>query len=197
MLEDGGNGMIEIAEISKILSGRQIILRAIEPINDGEHWFTVMQDKEMHRWTGNRIPENVDETIELLTCYRDHNELIAWVIVDKDTDLVIGTYWIAKPKEIDGDLVIEDEAQRLSPSVWRMGVMKEARKLVYGYAFNQLGVKEIHAHAWSRNINSCKSMESVGFVKVREYEKYYDKYKENYMESHYRLDRDQWLVYNL
>ena len=71
---------------------------------------------------------------------------------------------------------------------------KEARKLVYDFAFNQLGVDEIHAQAWEKNENSCKSMERVGFKLVRQEERLFEKYGRFFQENHYCLTKETWEI---
>ncbi|WP_347553231.1 GNAT family N-acetyltransferase (plasmid) [Pseudalkalibacillus hwajinpoensis] len=47
-----------------------------------------------------------------------------------------------------------------------MGYTKEARKLIYDFAFEELDIEEIYGQAWDFNINSCISMEKSGFKLV-------------------------------
>ena len=176
-----------------ILTGDNVILREIKTKIDSIIWYEVMKDSQMHTWTGNSVPSNISEIIELLTLYKNHEELIAWSVIDKKNEKMIGTYWITKPILDRGKLIIHDEAQRIARNYWRSGYTKEARKLVYNFAFNELNVDEIHAHAFSENINSCKSMENIGFKLINSYERLFQKYNKIFKVNHYVLLKDKWL----
>lgn len=175
-----------------ILRGNQVTLRPLQPETDAPAWFVVMQDEAMHQWTGNTVPANVGEVKELLTLYQTHDDLIAWAVVDNEKGHIIGTYWIRKPVRADLVTLIPDEAQRFSRACWRKGHAKDARRLVYAYAFESLQVEEIHAHAWMRNVNSCRSMEKAGFQLVSTTLREFPKKQERYLERHYRLTREAW-----
>lgn len=174
-----------------ILKGNSVTLRPINPEKDAPTWYEVMKDPEMHLWTGNTVPKNVDEIKQLLQNYNDINEIIAWAIVKNDNQEMIGTYWIA-PMEVDRSLIIADEAQRIARKYWRKGYTREVRKLVFDYSFTQLGVKEIHAHAWSRNVNSCRSMKKAGFKLLECKLELFKKYNKYYQLRHYVLYREDW-----
>ena len=45
-----------------LLEGKDIILRLIDPEKDYKQWYKVMKDPEMHKWTGNTVPKNPEET---------------------------------------------------------------------------------------------------------------------------------------
>lgn len=176
-----------------ILQGESITLRGINPELDSIVWYEVMKDSQMHQWTGNTVPSNIDETINMLRLYRDHEELSAWSIILKKSEEMIGTYWITKPIYDGKKLIIKDEAQRITRKYWRSGYTKEARSLVYNFVFNELNADEIHAHAWSNNINSCKSMENAGFNLIDSYERLFEKYNKIYKVNHYVLFKEKWL----
>lgn len=175
------------------LIGEYVTLRAISIEEDTNKWFEAMLEPDMHVWTGNRIPNDITDVIELLMLYKNHEDIISWSIVsNKDHDMV-GTYWIVKPVHQDGKLIIADEAQRIAKHYWRNGYTKEARKLVYEYAFHQLEVDEIHAHAWKENVSSCRSMESAGFRLIDKSERLFNKYDKIFEECHYVLQKQEWI----
>jgi RimJ/RimL family protein N-acetyltransferase len=88
--------------------------------------------------------------------------------------------------------VIHDEAQRFAKRCWRKGHAKEARRLIYEYAFDVLGVDEIHAHAWARNVGSCRSMEHAGHRLVDTQLRLFAKRNKLFCERHYAITKEIW-----
>ncbi|MBO8155845.1 MAG: GNAT family N-acetyltransferase [Bacillaceae bacterium] len=80
--------------------------------------------------------KNVDEAKELLKNYRDNEDIISWSIYNIETGEFVGTYWIA-PAETNGEMIIISEAQRIGKKFWRKGFTREARQLVYRFAFEE------------------------------------------------------------
>lgn len=174
------------------LKGKRITLRNIVPEIDNKSFFKIFLEPDMHIWTGNKIPDNELETYEILKKYRDLDGLISWAIVKNDSHAFIGTYWIA-PIDIKGKRIISAEAQRIGKPFWRKGYTKEARKIVYDFAFFELDVEEIRAQAWKDNINSCLSMEKIGFKLYKSEEKLFLKRNEKFIENYYILTKKEWI----
>lgn len=175
-----------------VLEGERVLLRPLQPEQDGAIWFKAMQEPLMHGWTGNTVPENIEEVVALLESYKTHKELIAWAVVEKPCGQMIGTYWIWIPVLMGGQWVIQAEAQRIARPYWRSGYTGEARRLVYEFAFNHLQADEIHAAAWEDNRNSCLSMEKAGYVLLESYAKLNPKYDQELTENHYVLTKEAW-----
>ncbi len=51
---------------------------------------------------------------------------------------------------------------------------------------------EIRAQAWDNNINSCRSMEQIGFKLENQVKRLFPKYNELFLENHYVLFREDW-----
>lgn len=176
------------------LMSKKIMLREINVPIDAPEWYMFMKEPDMHIWTGNKVPENIKETWDLLQKYKDIPQLIAWSIINNVTGKIIGIYWIWKPIAYpDGTLVIPAEAERLAKNYWRKGFMKESRKLVYNYCFNELNADEIHAQAWKDNTNSIKSLENAGHICYKEEEKMIEQYNSVHIECHFKLTRETWM----
>ena len=150
-----------------------------------------MQEPDMHVWTGNRVPDDIDEVRELLAGYNTHPEIIAWCIRDGLSGAMVGTYWLAVPYTSQGKRISVD-AQRIAKPFWRTGRTMAARRLVYRYAFENLAVEEIHASAWDHNVNSCRSMERAGYELVEVAARFNPKYGKELNERHYVLTRERW-----
>lgn len=185
--------IVEIPSQSPVLSGQLTTLRPIDPKQDAAECYDIMKDPHMHEWTGNRVPKNMQEIEALLRKYKTMDGLIAWTIEENTKKRMIGTYWIA-PTVLNNRMIVSSEAQRIGRKFWRRGFTREARTLVYHYAFGELGVEEIHAGAWANNINSCRSMEAAGFQLLDSQEKTFPKYGRRFVENHYVLYKEKWLA---
>jgi len=176
-----------------ILKGTRLTLRNINPEIDNPPFYKMFLEPEMHVWTGNNVPKNESETFELLSKYRDLDGVISWSIITTDKQEFIGTYWIA-PIELEGKRIVTSEAQRMGKQYWRCGYTKEARLLIYDFAFFILDIEEIHAGAWKENINSCKSMENIGFELFKSDKKLFPKRNEEFIQNHYILTKNKWMM---
>lgn len=175
-----------------ILKSSRVTLRPIDLTSDSLSWYELMKDPQMHLWTGNTIPSTIIEARDLLQKYKENEDIITWSIVRNENNEMIGTYWIAVPLKLEDKIIITAEAQRVGQKFWRKGYTSEARKLIYDYAFYELMVDEIHAQAWANNINSCRSMESMGFKLMSTREKVFAKHNKTYIENYYVLFREVW-----
>ncbi|MCC2339103.1 GNAT family N-acetyltransferase [Bacillus tropicus] len=176
-----------------VLEGNIVCLRSVEPEKDYRQWYEVMKDPDMHRWTANTIPKDSNEMKELLHTYKNLKDIIAWSIITKHTKEMVGTYWISVPTvDENKKLIVSAESQRIARKFWRTGVNREARNLIYNYLFLTLDVDEIRAQAWDNNINSCRSMEQIGFKLENQVKRLFPKYNELFLENHYVLFKEDW-----
>lgn len=178
-----------------VLEGNIVCLRSVEPEKDYKQWYEVMKDPDMHHWTGNVTPKDNNEIKDLLHTYKNLKDIMAWAIVMKQSKEMIGTYWISMPiMNENKKLIVTSEAQRIARKYWRTGVNREARNLIYNYIFLTLDVDEVHAQAWDNNINSCRSMEQIGFKLEKQVKRLFLKYNELFLENHYVLLKKDWLA---
>jgi len=177
---------------SPTLKGKKVTLRNIKPDIDNQQFYKIFLEPDMHLWTGNKIPKDEFETYQILCKYRDLDGVIAWSIISNDTQDFIGTYWIA-PNYYEGKKIVT-EAQRIGKNYWRKGYTKDARKLIYDFVFFELDIEEVHAGAWKDNVNSCKSMENIGFKLFTSERKVFQKRNEELIENHYILTKQNWIM---
>lgn len=177
-----------------IMISEKVMLREVNVSVDAPEWYKYSKDPEIHKWTGNQIPYNIKETRDILEKYKEINQIISWAIINNETGKIVGTYWVWKPiMKQEGYLIIPSEVERIGKIFWRKGYMKEARKLVYDYCFNILGVQEIHAQVWQDNINSIKSLEHAGHICYKKEEKMIEIYNSMHIECHFKLTKENWL----
>ena len=141
-------------------------LITLEPLDIPKHakgYFEVSRDENIHRYTGNTVPESPDEIVALLKKYKAY--FLNWMILANDTQEVIGILRLGKPA-MEGGMLVAGESQFLSSGYWRKGHMKEAKQLFYRYVFDTLLVEMLYADVWEGNINSIKSLESYGYQRI-------------------------------
>lgn len=143
-----------------ILRGEIITLEPLDIDKHAKEYFKVSQDENIHKYVGNTVPKNLEEVVELLKLYEIY--FINWMIISNDTRELIGIMRLGKPTKDEG-LIVSGESQRLHSNYWRKGHMKEAKKLLYRYAFDNLGIDILYADVWEGNINSIKSLEASGY----------------------------------
>lgn len=164
-----------------------LILFPVDPDRDAGALYELFLDERMHRYTGNRVPENTEEIYRLLTAYAQNPGIWAWVIYDGDA--LIGTYWLAIPEEQEGKRIISADAQRIGVPYWRRGYARRCRDLLYRFAFEELGVEEIRSQAWAENENSCMAMTRYGFRLERQSDGFNQKHGRMMTGNEYVLTR--------
>lgn len=167
-------------------------LITLEPLDIEKHapgYFAVSLDENIHKYTGNSVPQNVDEIVLLLKKYE--NYFLNWMIVSNDTHEVIGIIRLGKP-EIENGVLVAGESQFLSSMYWRKGHMKEAKRLFYQYVFDVLAVDILYADVWEGNINSMRSLEFYGYRLVDTTDAIFSKNGELKKKFIYALSRDSY-----
>lgn len=173
-----------------VLQGEKVRLRPLDSEKDYKAWYEVSQDEKMHLWTGNTVPETLEEVKELINVVYPKYFMI-WIMEDIKTNQVIGMMRITPPEKSEEGIIAGD-SQRLHSDYWRKGYMKEARKLIYNYVFNELKVDILYADVWEGNINSSKSLEHVGYQHFGTKEEYFKKYERMQNKLYYLLKSDWW-----
>ena len=142
------------------MKGKLITLEPLDVNKHAEGYFEVSQDENIHKYTGNTVPETVEEITVLLQKYEEF--FLNWVIISNESQKVIGIIRLSKPAMENG-LLVAGESQFLLSEYWRKGHMKETKGLFYRYVFDVLSVEMLYADVWEGNVNSIKSLESYGY----------------------------------
>ena len=71
--------------------------------------------------------------------------------------------------------------------------MKEAKKLFYQYAFDELSVDKLYADVWAGNVNSIKSLESYGYQLIESRKDFFQKTGEYALKHIYSLSKNDYL----
>ena len=165
-------------------------LRPPEPIADAADYYEMNLDPEMHEWTGNCILESVAEAQSELQRFAGMDDISTWMILDNPTGRVVGRFFLCLENR-DGVRVV-GEGNRIAKAFWRKGHNREARALLFQYAFGELQADRIETAAWEGNVNSLKSIESYGFRPDRDERKWNEKHSKTLTMRHYALTKEQW-----
>jgi len=171
------------------LNGNLVLLRQLNIERDLIGYFNVSLDEKIHTWTGNSVPKDMYEIRELLSIYI--NQMYVWTIFNKQNFEIIGIMRLSYPEVINGQITSGD-SQRLHSSYWRLGYMKEARKLVYEFAYSNLKIKTLIADVWEGNINSLESLKSVGYKNFDKEEEYFNKQNKRIVKYYLKLNLKEW-----
>ena len=172
------------------MKGKMITLEPLDVQKHAKGYFEVCQDESIHKYTGNTVPQCIDETIELLKKYEKY--FFNWMIISNESLAVIGIIRLGKP-EMENGVLIAGESQFLLSQYWRRGHMKEAKKLFYQYVFEELSVGMLYADVWEGNENSIKSLESYGYRLIETKKEFFSKTGEYAMKYIYSLSKNDYL----
>lgn len=177
--------MFELPE----LVGKLVVLRPLDIERDLIGYFNVSLDEKIHTWVGNNIPKDIDETGSLLSMY--NSQMYIWTIFNRESNEIIGLMRLSYPEVINGG-VTSGESQRLHSKYWRKGYMKEARKLVYEFAYSNLKIVTLIADVWEGNTNSLESLKSVGYKIFDKEEEYFNKQNKTIFKYYLKLNLKEW-----
>jgi len=171
------------------LNGKLVVLRPLNIKRDLIGYFNVSLDEKIHAWVGNNIPKNIEEISELLRMYI--SQMYVWTIFSRETNEIIGIMRLSYPEVINGEITSGD-SQRLHSTYWRKGYMKEARKLVYEFAYSNLKIETLIADVWEGNINSLESLKSVGYKFFDKEVEYFNNQNKTIVKYYLKLNLKEW-----
>ena len=175
-----------------VLAGKIVTLRPIDPQRDSAEYYEWNMDPEMHRWTGNRVPDSVEEARQELERFVQMDDVTMWAIIDNTSGKMMGRFFVCL-EERDGKLVA-GEGVRIARPYWRKGHNREARRLVFEYVFDVLKADCIKTECWTDNVNSRESILAHGFTLIEEFTELNEKHEKPMKKSIFRMTREQWVT---
>ena len=173
-----------------VFGGELVLLRPPDPEADAHDYFEMNRDPEMHTWTGNHVLESEAEAKFELQRLIAMDDISTWAIVDKPSGRMVGRFFLCLADR-DGTRVV-GEGNRIALPFWRRGQNREARMLLFPYAFDQLDADVYETGAWSDNTNSIRSIESYGFRFDREEQKWNEKHGRELTMRYYKMTKEHW-----
>lgn len=143
--------------------GERYMLRFAVP-EDAEQLFDLAKDPAVTRffsWGPYTSIEQPLKYIEDLQAKRDTGQLMEFVIVERETDQVVGVTGLTEFSARDKRAVV---GSWLGHRYWGTGVNLASKSLVLGLGFRKLGLARISSYSHVRNGRSKSALQRIGFV---------------------------------
>jgi ribosomal-protein-alanine N-acetyltransferase len=143
--------------------GDDYLLRFAVP-DDAEQLFKLGEDPAVTRffsWGPYTSIEQPLKYIEDLQAKRDSGSLLEFVIVERESDNIVGVTGLTEFSKRDHRAVV---GSWLGHKHWGTGVNLASKSLVLGLGFRHLGLERISSYSHVRNGRSKSALERIGFV---------------------------------
>jgi RimJ/RimL family protein N-acetyltransferase len=151
----------------------RLILREILPADKAE-MFELDSDPEVHKYLGNMPVKDIDQVREVIQFIRQqyiHNEIGRFAMIEKNTNKFIGWCGLKLFKEpVNNHNDFYDLGYRLIKKYWGQGYATEASKAWLNHAFETMNLNKVYAMTDTRNLNSKKVLEKLGFSFVEKFD---------------------------
>ena len=147
-----------------ILETTRLSLSQFEP-GDEQLLFDLNKDWDVVKYTGNKPMKDLDEALAVLhqNIFPQYEAgLGRWAVYLKSSQEFLG--WCGLKKQ--NGLI--DLGYRFFAKHWRKGYATESAKAVLNFAFTNLALSEVIAHAAIENISSLHVLEKIGMHRVGE-----------------------------
>ena len=143
--------------------GSDYLLRFATP-DDAEQLFELGTDPAVTRFFSWGPYTSVDQPlayIEDLKVKRDSGALLEFVIVQRETEQIVGVTGLTEFSKRDRRAVV---GSWLGHKYWGSGINAASKSLVLALGFKHLGLERISAYSHVRNGRSKAALERIGFV---------------------------------
>lgn len=147
-----------------LLSTQRLILRPLRE-TDAQAVFALRSNPAAMRYHSSLPWTSTKKAVEfILKCTTDmkSNANIRLGIERTEDNTLIGTCTLF---QIDAQCRRAEIGYELNQAVWGKGYMDEALRALLHFAFTDLNLNRVEADVHPDNINSCKSLERLGFKK--------------------------------
>jgi RimJ/RimL family protein N-acetyltransferase len=183
--------------VEEYLRTERLVLRRFTT-DDADLLAELDSDPEVMRYiTGGRPTprdEIVNEVLPALLSYYDRFEGFGfWAAIERDTGQFLGWFHL-RPAPGDGPAEVE-LGYRLRRAAWGRGYATEGSRALVAKAFDDLGVRRVHAETMSVNKASRTVMERAGLRFVRTFHQPWpDKTPgDEFGDVEYAMTREEWL----
>lgn len=143
--------------------GQDYMLR-LAVAEDAEQLYKLGEDPAVTRffsWGPYTSMDQPQKYIEDLQPKRDNGSLLEFVIVERETDSIVGVTGLTEFSKRDRRAVV---GSWLGHKHWGTGVNVASKSLVLGLGFRHLGLERISSYSHVRNGRSKSALERIGFV---------------------------------
>ncbi|MFT6632731.1 MAG: RimJ/RimL family protein N-acetyltransferase [Bacteriovoracaceae bacterium] len=126
-------------------------------------------DPDVVRFISDGIPSDETEVNRAMGIFLSYNKKFNqkfgfWKAINKENNDFMGWFHFRPLKSDPENFEVIELGYRLRKKYWGIGIATEGSKALVDKGFNELGVKEVRAHAMLKNIASTHVMKKVGLV---------------------------------
>lgn len=125
-----------------------------------DDFLLLYSDHEVVKYSGFSVVRNKDEAKQLLTKYLSKTDFYIWLIISKENEKYIGDISLT----IDSYHQYASVGCFLKKEMWGKGIMFNAFKELFFYAFVEEGLHRMEAQIHEYNHRSIRFFEKFGFV---------------------------------
>ena len=149
------------------LQTNRLILRRFRQTDAENMYNNWVTDSEVSRFWSWEPHKDISETKGLLSTWIEEYVKIDtyhWVIELEEISQAIGYIYLSDIDDVNNTVSVH---YALSRKYWGKGIMTEACKRVFDFAFNELGVKKIHTHHHIENPASGRVLLKSGMKYIK------------------------------
>ncbi len=143
---------------------QRLALREIK-LKDTKQIFTLFSCPETIKYTDNKLLTTLEDAQKLIVKYKqefkDHKS-IRWAVLHQKKSEIIG---LVSLYHIDKTHQFASIGSLLKPAYRRKGIITEAQRAVFRYAFTQLNLNRLEGQMFVGNTASIAKNEKLGFVR--------------------------------
>lgn len=153
--------------MKKIAETERLILRELTP-EDAEHFFSLNQNPNVLKYTGDSSFTSVEEARNFLKNYKDYerNGYGRWAVVDKNNYTFLGWCGLKYHEETRET----DIGFRFFEEYWNKGYASESAAASLNYGFEKLNLPKIIGRAMIGNTASIRVLQKMGMIFDREFD---------------------------
>lgn len=148
-----------------IIETERLLIRELLP-SDKEGIFHLDSDMDVHEFLGKNPIKTIEEAqnvIDFVRLQYQENGIGRWAVLLKENHEFIGWAGLKLVKEeINGHKDFYDLGYRFIKNFWQKGYGYEATKACLDYAFTEMHLKNVYAHAMIGNEGSKRILEKIG-----------------------------------
>lgn len=172
--------------MKEVATTERLVLREFS-LEDAPDFYELNLDKEVMRYTADRVFQSVEESADLIRNYKEYQKtgFGRWTVVMKESKEVLG--WCGLKYITSVDEV--DLGYRFKKKYWNKGYATEACKASLDVGFNRYGVGLIVGRTMTDNGASRRVLEKIGMTYWKEFDfeehpgVYYRLFKEDYLNN--------------
>lgn len=148
-----------------LFESERLLFRELS-VADAEFFYTLNQDPEVIKYTGDQAFANIEAAYDFLSSYDTYQKYGygRWAVIHKEQANILG--WCGLRYSSVHDEV--DLGYRFYKQFWNKGYATEAAQACLHYGFHDLGIQYIVGRALKDNIASIRVLEKAGMVFQKE-----------------------------